>query len=183
MKRPLSETGDQVKLNCEVCGSNIRGEPQVVNLDGGVFRVCNSCARLGTPARVQRSTGQSGKGGIGNAGGFSSGSQQFGGTQRRSARTSSTAPSPAPPSPAFNYGGEDLVLREDYSAAIKSARELLGITQEELGHKINEKPSMLSHLENGSMKPDDSLAKKLEHVLKIRLFVSEDEELPPASSS
>jgi ribosome-binding protein aMBF1 (putative translation factor) len=152
----------------------------MVNLDGGVFRVCNSCARLGTPARVQRAAGTSSNRGNGG-GGFSPGAQQFGSAQRKSPRTSNSPP--PPPSPAFSYENQDLVLREDYSAAIKSARELLGITQEELGHKINEKPSMVSHLENGTMKPDDSIARKLEHVLKLRLFVSEDEEIPPTSSA
>jgi uncharacterized protein (TIGR00270 family) len=104
----------------------------------------------------------------------------MGGMQRGAPSRLANSP---PPSPAFAYSDQDLVLREDYSAAIKNSRELLGITQEELGHKINEKPSMVSHLENGTMKPDDSLARKLEHVLKIRLFVSEDEELEPASSA
>ncbi len=161
-------------MNCEVCGSNIRGEPQVVNLDGGVFRVCNSCSRLGTPARIQRPTGPA------RASGSSSSTSPMGGMQRGAPSRLGNSP---PPSPAFAYSDQDLVLREDYSAAIKNSRELLGITQEELGHKINEKPSMVSHLENGTMKPDDSLARKLEHVLKIRLFVSEDEELEPASSA
>lgn len=82
---------------------------------------------------------------------------------------------PPPPSPAFAYSEEDLILREDYSRIIKDARETLGITQEDLGRKINEKPSMIGHLENGSMKPDDVLAKKLEHFLKIQLFVPFEE--------
>ncbi len=68
-----------------------------------------------------------------------------------------------------------MILRGDYSRLIKDSRESLGITQEELGRKINEKPSVIGHLENGSMKPDDVLAKKLEHFLKIQLFVPEDE--------
>ena len=154
----------------------------MVNLDGGVFRVCNSCARLGTPARVQRAAGTPSSNRGNGGGGFSQGAQQFGGSApKKSPRTSNTPP--PPPSAAFSYENQDLVLREDYSAAIKSARELLGITQEELGHKINEKPSMVSHLENGTMKPDDSLARKLEHVLKLRLFVSEDEEIPPTGST
>ncbi len=62
-------------------------------------------------------------------------------------------------------------LRSDYAKAIKSARELLGLSQEEIGMKINEKPSMIHHLETGTMKPDDALARKLEHFLKIQLFV------------
>ena len=101
----------------------------------------------------------------------------------------SSAPRPAspspPPSPVFSYQEEDLILREDYSRLIKNARELMGITQEELGRRINEKPSVISHLETGSMKPDDALARKLEHFLKIQLFVPEDseDEAPEESGS
>ncbi len=58
---------------------------------------------------------------------------------------------------------------------IKTARESLGLSQEELGMKINEKPSVISHLETGSMKPEDSLARKLEHFLKIQLFIPTEE--------
>jgi putative transcription factor len=74
-----------------------------------------------------------------------------------------------------------MMLRADYSAAIKGARESLGITQEELGKKINEKPSMIGHLEVGSMKPDDLLARKLEHFLKIQLFVPVEDEMSTSS--
>ncbi len=147
-----------IVLNCELCGSTIRGEAQVVNIDGGVFRVCNSCSRLGTPARAPKPVSahatRPAAGGVGRS------------TFRRS---------PPPPSPTFSYDAEEVVLREDYSKVIKNARELLGITQEELGRKINEKPSVIAHLEVGSMKPDDVLAKKLEHFLKIELFVPIEE--------
>jgi putative transcription factor len=152
-------------LNCELCGSNIRGDVQVVNIDGGIFRVCNSCSKLGTAARApkpiaktQRPTGA----------GFSS-------PQRSPTRERSSTLSPGPSS--NYYENEEMVLREDYSKAIKSARELLGIKQDELGMKINEKPSVISHLEAGSIKPTDALARKLEHFLKIELFVSAEDEI------
>src|SRR5579864_9415132 len=41
-------------LNCELCGSNIRGEVQVIDMDGGVFRVCKGCSKFGTAARVPK---------------------------------------------------------------------------------------------------------------------------------
>jgi putative transcription factor len=66
-------------------------------------------------------------------------------------------------------------LTNEYSRLIKNARELRGLSQEELGKKINEKTSVISHLETGSMKPDDALARKLEHFLKIQLFVPSEE--------
>jgi putative transcription factor len=66
-------------------------------------------------------------------------------------------------------------IRLDYMKEIKSARELLGLSQDELGRKINEKPSVIGHLETGRLKPDDALARKLEHFLKIELFVPVEE--------
>lgn len=144
-------------MNCELCGNPIRGEVQVVNIDGGVFRVCNNCAKLGTAARVPKPVGMKT-------------SNSFGG---RSAAKSN----PPPRSPGFSFDDEEMMLREDYSKTIKNAREVLGITQEELGRKINEKPSVISHLEVGTMKPNDVLAKKLEHFLKIELFVPAEDEI------
>ncbi len=152
-------------MNCELCGNSIRGDVQVVNIDGGVFRVCNNCSKLGTPARVPKPI------------------------ETRSSHTLSSHSPPKtaqrdnpPPSPGFSYDSEEMILREDFSKAIKNARESLGITQEELGKKINEKPSMIGHLEVGSMKPDDLLARKLEHFLKIQLFVPIEGEMSSGSA-
>lgn len=136
-------------------------------MDGGVFRVCNSCSRLGTPARAPKPVASR------------SSRPMFGAP--RQANSSPKTRSPPPPSPTFSYDAEDMTLREDYSKAIKSAREMLGITQEELGRKINEKPSVISHLEVGSMKPEDVLARKLEHFLKIELYVPVEDEISSGS--
>jgi putative transcription factor len=149
-------------MNCELCGNNIRGEAQAVNIDGGMFRVCNNCSRLGTPARIpSRSPPRERT------------PNSYGGGQRVSSAPRST-PRPNPP-PGSNYADQDVELRTDFAKVIKSARELQGLSQEELGRKINEKPSVIGHLETGSLKPDDALARKLEHYLKIQLFVPVDE--------
>ena len=153
-------------MNCELCGNSIRGEVQVVNIDGGVFRVCNSCSRLGTPARVPKPVPAKNDHSL---------------SPHTPVKAYQKSSSP-PPSSGMAYDTEELILREDYSSAIKGARESLGITQEELGKKINEKPSMIGHLEVGSMKPDDLLAKKLEHFLKIQLLVPIEEELSSDSN-
>jgi uncharacterized protein (TIGR00270 family) len=60
---------------------------------------------------------------------------------------------------------------EDYASKIKVAREKLALTHEELGKKINEKASVLRNLEAGKMAPNNQLASKLEHMLKIKLLV------------
>jgi len=60
---------------------------------------------------------------------------------------------------------------EDYAAKIRGAREKLGLSHEDLGKKINEKASLLRHIETGKVAPNNHLAGKLEHVLKIKLMV------------
>ncbi len=164
-------------MNCELCGSNIRGEVQVVNIDGGMFRVCNGCSRLGTAARVAKPAVNKPPRSNNTVFGYStSAARSF----SPKPRASSSPPVPSPSS-SF-YQDEEMILRDDFSKVIRSAREKLGMTQDELGMKLNEKPSVISHLENGSMKPSDALARKLEHSMKIQLFVPIEDEISPDSS-
>ena len=67
-------------------------------------------------------------------------------------------------------------LRSDFNLLIKSAREKMGLSQEELGRKINEKLSLIKHLESGTLKPNDVLTRKVERFLKIQLLVPEEAE-------
>jgi putative transcription factor len=62
-------------------------------------------------------------------------------------------------------------LVDGYAAKIRVAREKLGYTHEDLGKKINEKASLLRHVETSKVAPNNQLANKLEHVLKIKLMV------------
>ncbi|MCP8311845.1 MAG: multiprotein-bridging factor 1 family protein [Candidatus Methylarchaceae archaeon HK02M1] len=70
-----------------------------------------------------------------------------------------------------------LELRKDYNKVMRQQREKLGLSQEQFGRKINEKPSVIKLLESGKLKPNDLLAKKVEHALKIKLLVSPESEL------
>jgi putative transcription factor len=67
-------------------------------------------------------------------------------------------------------------LTANYANEIRVAREKLCLTHEELGKKINEKASVLRNLEGGKMEPNNQLAQKLEHMLKIKLLVPISEE-------
>lgn len=69
-------------------------------------------------------------------------------------------------------------LVEGYPALIRVAREKQGLTHEELGLKINERASVLKHIELGKMEPNNLLANKLERILKIKLLVPIEEEKP-----
>lgn len=57
----------------------------------------------------------------------------------------------------------------DYNKIIRQAREKMGITAKELAEKIMEKQTFVERVENGKMLPSDSLVKKLEKFLGIKL--------------
>jgi putative transcription factor len=67
------------------------------------------------------------------------------------------------------------VLAPDFAGRIREARMKAGLTQEQLGMKMNEKVQPLKKIESGALKPDELLAKKLERHLGIKLYVSEEE--------
>ena len=81
------------------------------------------------------------------------------------------------PSRVPSGGGMDseLEVDPDYSTIVKGAREKLGLTQEQLGRMINVKPSVISHVETGKLKPDLALARTLMHQLKVNLLVASSE--------
>ena len=62
------------------------------------------------------------------------------------------------------------MIVSDYAEVIKKAREKKGIKQEDFAKEINEKESVIHHLETAKMKPNITLAKKLEHFLGITLI-------------
>ncbi len=67
----------------------------------------------------------------------------------------------------FDEVQEELAL--DYPKRIQIARTSQGMSQDELGKKINEKKSVVAKLESGNMIPDEKLIKKLERALDISL--------------
>ena len=66
---------------------------------------------------------------------------------------------------------DEEVLDPDFPEKIRDARMSLGMTQEELAKKINEKHSVITKIEHGELVPDENLRKKLEKVLDIRLMI------------
>ena len=135
-------------MDCEICGNPIKGESQVVLVDGAKLRVCSNDAKLGTLIKetVQR--------------------QPF---VPRPVNSRSTA--------KFDIVEDYLELRDDFGVVIKSAREKMGLSQDQLAAKINERASLIRHLETGKMKPDDVLANKLERFLKIDLYGAANSDL------
>jgi uncharacterized protein (TIGR00270 family) len=60
----------------------------------------------------------------------------------------------------------------EYNLKIRQAREKLGLSQEQLGQLLNEKPSVIKMVESRKLKPDLTLTRKFMHQLKINLLVS-----------
>lgn len=69
--------------------------------------------------------------------------------------------------PAEDDSPETVV--EDFASRIRQKREQLNLTQKEFAKMLNERESLVHHLENGSQRPSLELARKLEHALKIQL--------------
>jgi uncharacterized protein (TIGR00270 family) len=80
-----------------------------------------------------------------------------------------------PPGVRENLDEPEFEIDPDYFIIVRQAREKMSLTQEALGRAINEKPSVISHVESKKLKPDPILARKLMHHLKINLFVLESE--------
>jgi putative transcription factor len=59
---------------------------------------------------------------------------------------------------------------DDYSSKVRRNRERLGLTQDQLGSRLNEKGSVISRIESGHMTPDLKMAKKLGRFLGITLL-------------
>ncbi|MCD6414305.1 MAG: TIGR00270 family protein [Candidatus Diapherotrites archaeon] len=65
---------------------------------------------------------------------------------------------------------ETLEVVDDYSKLVHDKREALGLTQEELGRRINEPESVISRLETGKMVPSEGISRKLEKALGLSLL-------------
>ncbi|WP_174447799.1 multiprotein bridging factor aMBF1 [Conexivisphaera calida] len=134
---------------CEVCGRPIYGKPYLVMIEGVVMRVCDECARLGTPYNPQ--------------------------PQANVGSTLSQRPVPHPRERPREEDLEELVVAPDYNKLVKDARERMGLTQEELAAKVGVKTSVISKVESGRFRPDIPTARRLEGVLKIKILTRMDE--------
>ncbi len=144
-------------MQCEICGSNIRGKAHRVILEGTELNVCDACAKYGhevkqVPKATATGTGKA------PAGKVSAGKVPAGITFRTSSRRRPDM---------FDQMTDELLT--DYGFAIRRAREARGMSQEELAIAIKEKASLLKKLEREDLRPTDGVRKKLERVLGISL--------------
>ena len=140
-------------MRCEVCGRKIQSDPIIAIIEGARLTVCIECSKHGKVVAHEEVA-------VAKA-------------------TSKKTQAPLPvlqKKPTVANVQITQELTPEYPNAIRVAREKLGLTHEELGKKINEKASVLRNLEVGKMEPNNQLASKLEHMLKIKLLVPISEE-------
>jgi len=58
----------------------------------------------------------------------------------------------------------------NYAELVRKARQNSGLNQEDFAKKLNEKLSVMKHVEQGSLTPSLKLAKKIENTCKITLI-------------
>ena len=144
-------------MRCEVCGRKIHDEPVRAVIEGAKLTVCLECSKHGrvilheeadlAPKIVVIKSGKPGTPGT-----------PVVLVQRKRQPVAQVALTKE--------------LTDDYANKIRAAREKMLLNHEELGLKINEKASVLRHIELGKMAPDNMLASKLEHMLRIQLLVN-----------
>ena len=122
-------------MMCEMCGQEV---PRLrkITIEGSVLSVCSNCVKFGS--------GSSSK---------AEGEATIPDTiterlERREKRLRTKD--------VFESPQKELAL--DYSNRIRNARQSKGLSQEDLGKKINEKKSVVAKLEHGDMIPDEKCA-------------------------
>jgi putative transcription factor len=130
-------------MQCEICGAEVSGKLSRIVIDGSMLEVCKNCERFGEAESKWSSVPKKVV------------------PLKRAFRTRRPAPRDA---------FRDLVeIVPEYGRVVREGRERLGLTPEELGLRIKEKSSLILKIERHELIPEDSVRKKLEKELKIKL--------------
>ena len=155
-------------MRCEVCGHKIHDSPNRVIIEGAKLTVCHHCAKHGKATWEEPSKPKPSP------------------IQHRATPIQGPIQIKKKVIQAKVDTSQEII--QNYAEEIRHAREKLGLSHEDLGKRLNEKASVLRKIETGKMEPNDMLASKLEHTLKINLLVQVAQEetpklLPKATST
>lgn len=138
---------------CEMCGKE-SDFTKTIFVEGTKLTVCKDCARFGES--------HDGRGGGAKRSTVAAPSRTLV-TERLEARERRMR------TRSIYSDGETIDLIPEYPKIIREARAAREWKQEDLAAKLNEKASVIAKLENGTMRPNDALLKKLEHELGVKL--------------
>ena len=71
----------------------------------------------------------------------------------------------------------DMIV-DNYSSVIRNKREQMGLKQSEFAKMVNEKESVIQHIETGKFTPSFPLARKFEKILKVTLVEKYEDKTP-----
>ena len=127
-------------MQCDMCGSE--GGLFRVSIEEAILNVCNKCSKYGKVLSKVKIMAPSEK-------------------KKEQKKLEKAKLQP----------GKEIifVIVPNYSTKIKKKRERLGLKQKDFAKLINERESLVSKLEKGSVEPSIKLARKLERSLKIKL--------------
>ena len=135
---------------CEMCGVDSPKAKRVF-LEGSLLMLCPRCSKFGQQTEEKTDEEEA---------------KKFIPTKRPAPYTGKGRTGKA----GGGIDREEMELADDYHKRISKARNALGMTQEELGKKINERRSVIAKLESKQLRPNDRLRKKLERALNIDLM-------------
>ena len=132
-------------MQCEICCAEIREKPLCITIDTSELQVCQKCAPYGKPVDKRTPI-----------------SRKVSPVVRTVTRTEKR-----PKKDFFDILKNELL--DNYVQIIRDARESKGWSHEDLAENIKEKASLIKKIERSEIVPEDSVRKKLEHTLNIKL--------------
>lgn len=130
-------------MQCEICGIDIKGAPVRATVEGTVLDLCSKCSRYGKAF------------------------DKWTPVSRKMMPTEKAIVTHKPRRDVFDKLGDEIIA--DYAVIIRKARESQGLTIEEMASKMMEKSALLRKIEREELVPEDSIRKKLETMLNIKL--------------
>lgn len=130
---------------CEMCGKELPSLRRAL-IEGTTMSVCPNCVKFGVEQAGHQTE-------------VTQRSRMTQSLERRAQRSRSRD--------IYSDMQEELV--EDYGQRVRDARSRRGMSVEDLAAKLMEKQSIIAKVESGSYHPPDSLIRKLERELEIKL--------------
>jgi putative transcription factor len=134
-------------LQCEVCGKTLREKPVLVEIEGATMRVCNGCAKFGTPVKPP--------------------------SKPRPYATMTKPRKNVAPKVAFKQRSRTNELEPipDLAEVIRKERHKREMTQEDFGKLLFEKASIINKIESGRLVPSNPTLRKIGKKLGVTLLV------------
>lgn len=65
---------------------------------------------------------------------------------------------------------ESIELVDGYGSKVRAAREKLGLSQQDLAKKLNERVTLIKKIEQETFRPSEAMGTKIENFLRIKIF-------------